>query len=468
MMLFWIFLTVNVFVIGVFYAVYGVKRTYSEGMLMGVHIPRSAAESEEVAAIMKQYRKLTKWFYLGNAAVSSVVCLLNFWYVSVFVIVWMIWLVEMCAGGMLLVYWPHRKLYKLKVERGWIGSGGSRIMAADTKVGARSGKMGLPVWWHSLFLFFILLPCLLPGVRKCIRTSEEGLIFFLSALAVWLVFAALHAVILRTRNRVYSEDSDRNLEINQMQKNAWSWSLAGCGLFNAFSYLFIAGYMDDGKWIDAWAYTVYFVLQSVPLLFLIAGMAYIRVKKPHLLAEVESPLYIDDDVYWKNGWYSNPNDKRLIVQDWVCPYNYTTNMARPAAKVFLVLTVVFAVGLFIFVAAMLAKFELTPIHVMVTRERVEVTSGYTDVTLSYDEIQDIDLLDRLPDEEYKKINGGDSDKMLVGKFRGEESGNCRLYLYTGCEPILKISTADGPVYVNSRNDREAAKWYRQIEKNLGR
>ena len=276
-------------------------------------------------------------------------------------------------------------------------------MAADTKVGARSGKMGLPVWWHSLFLFFILLPCLLPGVRKCIRTSEEGLIFFLSALAVWLVFAALHAVILRTRNRVYSEDSDRNLEINQMQKNAWSWSLAGCGLFNAFSYLFIAGYMDDGKWIDAWAYTVYFVLQSVPLLFLIAGMAYIRVKK-----------------------------------------------------------------LFIFVAAMLAKFELTPIHVMVTRERVEVTSGYTDVTLSYDEIQDIDLLDRLPDEEYKKINGGDSDKMLVGKFRGEESGNCRLYLYTGCEPILKISTADGPVYVNSRNDREAAKWYRQIEKNLGR
>ena len=46
MMMFWIFLIVDLFTIGIFYAVYGTKRKYSEGMLLGVHLPHSAAESE--------------------------------------------------------------------------------------------------------------------------------------------------------------------------------------------------------------------------------------------------------------------------------------------------------------------------------------------------------------------------------------------------------------------------------------
>jgi len=48
MMMFVIFLIVNVGTIGIFYGVYGTKRKYEEGMLMGVHLPGSAAESEEV------------------------------------------------------------------------------------------------------------------------------------------------------------------------------------------------------------------------------------------------------------------------------------------------------------------------------------------------------------------------------------------------------------------------------------
>ena len=52
MMMFWIFFIVDLFTIGIFYAVYGGKREYSEGMLMGVHMPRSAAESEEVSGAL--------------------------------------------------------------------------------------------------------------------------------------------------------------------------------------------------------------------------------------------------------------------------------------------------------------------------------------------------------------------------------------------------------------------------------
>ena len=44
MMMFVFFSIVNVGTIGIFHGVYGTKRKYEEGMLMGVHLPGSAAE----------------------------------------------------------------------------------------------------------------------------------------------------------------------------------------------------------------------------------------------------------------------------------------------------------------------------------------------------------------------------------------------------------------------------------------
>ena len=74
MMMFVIFLIVNVGTIGIFYGVYGTKRKYEEGMLMGVHLPGSAAESEEVKMLMKKYRTWTKWFYTLNLLAGIAVC----------------------------------------------------------------------------------------------------------------------------------------------------------------------------------------------------------------------------------------------------------------------------------------------------------------------------------------------------------------------------------------------------------
>ena len=116
MMMFVIFLIVNVGTIGIFYGVYGTKRKYEEGMLMGVHLPGSAAESEEVKMLMKKYRTWTKWFYTLNLLAGIAVCGFCFWYISVFMIVWSIWLVEVCIGAILLLYRTHRKLYDLKTS----------------------------------------------------------------------------------------------------------------------------------------------------------------------------------------------------------------------------------------------------------------------------------------------------------------------------------------------------------------
>lgn len=466
MIMFWSFLVIDLITVGIFYAVYGRKQQYCEGMLMGVHIPKSAAESEEVVSFIGKYTKRSHQFYLWNTISSVLISLLNFWYISAFMLVWSLWLTELCVGALLLVYRTHRKLYDLKVERGWIGSTGSRIMAADTKTSAQSGRMGISPWWHLVLVALILMPCLLPGVRGYLENSDDGWTLLIVGVSVGILFAVLHAVILRVRNKVYSEDADVNYRINRMWKSTWSWAVLGCGICNTLAYLVMAQFMDERGWISGAVYTVYIVLQSFPVLFLLGGFFYMYKRKAALLEEDEKPLYIDDDVYWKNGWYNNPNDKRLIVQDWVCPWNYATNMARPAGKISLAAGIIIGVGCLIFAVVMTFKMEFTPIEMWIDPQRVEITSGYSDFSLAYDEITDVEIMEELPEDDYKRVNGGDDGRVLVGKFRGKETGKCWMYIYVDYKPILKISSEEGTVYINSKTDGEVERWAADIREKL--
>ena len=260
MFMFVLFAVIDLVIIGIFYAVYGTKRKYSEGMLLGVHLPQSAAESEEVTAFMERYRRNTKIFYAVNVVISTAVCAFCFWYISVFMIVWSVWLLEFCVGAMVLLYGNHRKLYDMKVEKGWIGSGGSRIMAVDTKAAVQSGRMGLSPWWHLLFCALILMPCIDTDIRKYLMTSDDGWIFPVTGILVSLTFGILHIAILRMRNKVYSEDSDLNVEVNRMQKNVWSWALTGSSLFTAAAYLVVVSGIDGNCGISTEMLLIYSIM----------------------------------------------------------------------------------------------------------------------------------------------------------------------------------------------------------------
>ena len=281
MFMFLMFALIDLVVIGIFYAVYGKKRKYSEGMLLGVHLPLSAAESGEVTAFMARYYRNTKRLYAVNMVISTALCAFCFWYLSVFMIVWCIWLLEFCVGAMALLYGSHRKLYDMKVERGWIGSSGSRIMAVDTKAAAQSGRMGVSALWHLLFCALILMPCIDADIRKYLITSDDGWVFLVTGLFAGFTFGILNAVILRMRNKVYSEDSDLNLKVSRMQKNVWSWALAGCGLFNAAAYLFVMSGIDKDGWISTGTLVIYCIMETIPG-FLLIGVYTLGFVLPFL------------------------------------------------------------------------------------------------------------------------------------------------------------------------------------------
>ena len=66
MMMLIIFLITDISMVGIFAGVYGNIAKYREGMLMGVHIPKSELEHPNVKELLQLYKKRNRQFYLWN------------------------------------------------------------------------------------------------------------------------------------------------------------------------------------------------------------------------------------------------------------------------------------------------------------------------------------------------------------------------------------------------------------------
>lgn len=110
MMMLIIFLITDISMVGIFAGVYGNIAKYREGMLMGVHIPKSELEHPDVKELLQLYKKRNRQFYLWNMLAGIAVCLLCFTYFSIFITVWTLWFVEFCLLTILRVYHYHQKV----------------------------------------------------------------------------------------------------------------------------------------------------------------------------------------------------------------------------------------------------------------------------------------------------------------------------------------------------------------------
>ena len=94
MMMLIIFLITDISMVGIFAGVYGNIAKYREGMLMGVHIPKSELEHPDIKELLQLYKKHNRQFYLWNMLAGIAVCLLCFTYFSIFITVWTLWFVK--------------------------------------------------------------------------------------------------------------------------------------------------------------------------------------------------------------------------------------------------------------------------------------------------------------------------------------------------------------------------------------
>lgn len=318
--------------------VYQQNFVYQNGMLLGVHIPREQLLCPQVEALCGQSKRRWRIYQNIHIALGSLLCLLGFFSAEWLVLIWVFWFLLYLAGMEVLMVTPLRRMYRIKQEQGWIREKCRRTVYIDTELSALSKQMAPRAFWH--------LPLLAAeaaaGTALYIHSRQENgqvgsemTVLGGIALAVTLLVWAMHLYLAEKRNVVYSQSSKVNIAVNRLIKRAWARAFLGADVWNCVAWLYLALRricVDPGMAIQAGDWFVYGLLQLAAAIAALLPWGNAFQKRRDILAADGQPVEVDDDEYWKNGWYENPHDPHLFVQNRLCDTNYTFNMARPAAR----------------------------------------------------------------------------------------------------------------------------------------
>lgn len=454
-----IFLFTDIMVVGISMFAYAGKEEYSEGMIFGVHIPKEKVEEEIVQAIVQKYKRQFKKFQRWNMLLGILVCGLAFVGMGIFIIVWTIWLTEYIVGLYWFVYGTHRKMYDLKVSNGWVMESSKQIIYVDTEVSANADKMPLSKKWYLLLFCLICLVMLFPQMQTYLREENTPYVLFGITLAVNLFFFGFHWWIERRPTVVYSKNSQVNMVLNQLTKRMWIICLLACAVVNTAAWLYMSICMIKNQWLTSADFCIYILLQIIASAVLMGGLCWLLQKKKEVMSVNTEMIETDDDVYWKNGWYSNPHDKRLFVQDRMCGMNYSMNMAKTSAKIFTAVISAVLIGCAVWIAAILVEFATTEVTVEMKNGIMDIRAAYYDYQIKTEDILAVKMIEEMPEDNFYRSNGGDTEKFLIGHFRGKETGKCMMFLYKEETPILEIQLKDMTVFLNSENEKETEEWY---------
>ena len=404
--MFMLFFVCNMFTVLIMRFAYESNYRYNNGMLIGVHIPGDHVNDDDVTRLMTHFKKSMKYFQNINAVLSIAICFLNFVNIIIFVIMYTIWILVFVCGIMYIQLSAHRKMYLIKVQNGWF------VESQKQKV--------------------------------------FGLVF--------------HIYMNRRQNQAYSLNSDINNIVNLTMKKYIASAMLVMSLLNFVAWITFVLMCIIQDTVGDLSFWMYIILQLLSGCTLTVILILARNRKNEMLKADTQPVFVDDDDYWKTGFYYNPNDPHLFVPDRLCSTNYSLNYARTGAKIFTGTIAAFTLGLIIWTTIVLIPYIHVTIDIRTTDSTVNVSScGYTSL-ININDIIEITLMDSLPDDHFYKYNGGATDSYLVGKFKGNTYGKCYLYIFNDVSPVLMIKTADQTVFLNSKKDGEIVNLYNAIKK----
>ena len=178
------------------------------------------------------------------------------------------------------------------------------------------------------------------------------------------------------------------------------------------------------------------LVQATPLIF--AGLAYTVAKRANLInLGIEGQLYI------------GALGTSVIA---LMPLNLPMGVWLPLALAAAV------AGIVIWTFSLLAAFENVQVLFQEEGEVYRFEAAGYEYEFSGNDIQSVKLIDELPDERFTRTNGGSTEKVNIGHFRGRETGKCMMFLYNDCTPVLEIRLDDMTVFANSRDPQETERW----------
>ncbi|TYS60881.1 DUF3784 domain-containing protein [Sutcliffiella horikoshii] len=238
---------------------------------------------------------------------------------------------------------------------------------------------------------------------------------------------------------------------------------------------------------------LFFIQLTLVLIFLLIGWAIVKKEAYGLISSFRSRPKEEQEELIQNG-YPQKTGKLLIATALILlillpllftPFSY-------AMEVQIGVMVVLLLGGFIY----LSKYEVpkkrkksyiisTSIAVItfgvlfvvsylgfqdaeltLKKDSFEISGVYGD-DWSYEDITQIDLLDKMP-EVLLRTNGYGMQSISKGYFKVKDYGNSLLFIYKGHSPYLLIQTNDATIFINSKDAEKTKDWYYQLVEQSGK
>ena len=243
------------------------------------------------------------------------------------------------------------------------------------------GKSEISFNYHGIIILVELI-CLVPFViGKSAVISTTMIIMGLCSVLMSLTSMIFHIYVNRHERTVYSSDTQLNQTVNRTMKIYKGLAMLILSATNAVAWVYITidtlihcissasksrqiSFSDilnfKGALVDVSlcgsALYVYIFVQTLAAIGLFAPLLMAQSRKRELLAADTQPLYVDDDEYWKTGYYYNPSDPHVLVQNRLQSGNYTFNYATRSAKIFTGLTYILITACIVWTIGVLVPF----------------------------------------------------------------------------------------------------------------
>ena len=459
--LFIIFLFMNFFILLIMKFVYTSNYSYTEGMLLGVHIPKEHSEDETVLNIVADARRKMNRIIWINLILGTALCFVVFWEIIIFVLAYTIWMIAFCF---LITYAnnsAHRKMYALKMKNDWIIPAQKRKRYIDTNVSALIGNSEISFNYHGIIILVELI-CLLPfAIGKSAVISTTMIIIGLCSVLMSLTSMIFHIYVNRHERTVYSSDTQLNQTVNRTMKIYKGLAMLILSATNAVAWVYIA--------IDTLIHCISSANKSrqislSDILNFKGALVDVSLCSSALYVYIfiTQPLYVDDDEYWKTGYYYNPSDPHVLVQNRLQSGNYTFNYATRGAKIFTGLTCILITACIVWMIGVLVPFINVHIDTQLDSDRLIISAAIYSSEVYFDDIEDVQLLDELPDDNFVRVNGGATDEYLIGHFKSSTYGKCEMYVYADSYPVIMIKTRDEVIFMNAKDSDDTCSVFRSI------
>lgn len=403
-------------------------------IILNVTLPREVQKDPRVLEITGKFKKVILLESLFLLAISSGIFLIP--QPSLILLLLCVWIVLAIFAGSRIISVYSKRLANLKVQNQWF-VGKTHTITIDMEVSRVKKKMPVSLLWF--------LPPLAIAVTLLVSGLIKELTIFpgLSALAATLVMLFAYGISSRERALAYTGDTEINLACHKVSIRMWTqcWVILATINSLAMAVIFIFLGKPNTGILSA---SITLLIFSLTLIIL----THKRVQDTRnlLLERTESAIYVDDDYYWRGGFYNNPNDARTMVEKRF-GIGYTINIATAKGKLAYYGLLIGLPALLLPLFLMLFSFDTAKFDMTITNDHVFIHAPIYKYDFPLDDIKSVSSTDLLP--QGSRTNGAATSRYFLGNFNLNQYGRSKMYTYRNKPPYIVLELPDLYVFFNA-------------------